>query len=138
MEKHASTRQVAAVPLRQRADGNVEVLLVTSRETGRWVIPKGWPSRRLADNLAAAREAKEEAGVTGPIGAEPIGTYRYLKRERRRARMIDVAVFRMDVKKEMKNWPERGQRTRTWFSISDARRRVREPRLKQLLATLEP
>ena len=60
-------KQVAALPVRRGEDGSLEVLLVTSRETGRWVIPKGWPSKRLSDREAAAREARQEAGVTGTI-----------------------------------------------------------------------
>src|SRR3974390_952808 len=60
-------RQVAALPLRRTKSGALEVLLVTSRGTGRWIIPKGWPSKRLRDRKAAAREAREEAGVKGKI-----------------------------------------------------------------------
>ncbi|MEN9850080.1 MAG: hypothetical protein RL128_243, partial [Pseudomonadota bacterium] len=47
--------------------GKVEVLLITSRDTGRWVIPKGWPIDGLAPAQTAAREAWEEAGVEGDI-----------------------------------------------------------------------
>ncbi|MGB7917572.1 MAG: NUDIX domain-containing protein, partial [Rhodomicrobium sp.] len=60
-------RQVAALPLRLAKNGAIEILLVTSRDTGRWIIPKGWTSKRIKDCKAAAREAREEAGVKGKI-----------------------------------------------------------------------
>src|SRR5437868_322307 len=104
-------RQVAALPLR-RVRGSLEVLLVSSRETGRWVIPKGWPSKRLSDADAAAREAKQEAGVTGKIGAVPIGSYRYRKTMGAEVRFIDVVVYTLWVKKQRKRWREKNERTR--------------------------
>jgi 8-oxo-dGTP pyrophosphatase MutT (NUDIX family) len=66
-------KQVAALPLRKKRDKTLEVLLVSSRDTGRWVIPKGWPSKRMSDSAAAAREAKQEAGVTGKISKRIYG-----------------------------------------------------------------
>lgn len=129
-------RQVAALPLR-RVRGSLEVLLVSSRETGRWVIPKGWPSKRLSDADAAAREAKQEAGVTGKIGAVPIGSYRYRKTMGAEVRFIDVVVYTLWVKKQRKRWREKNERTRAWFSLDEAAEMVREPRLKTLIAGFE-
>lgn len=129
-------RQVAALPLR-RVRGSLEVLLVSSRETGRWVIPKGWPSKRLSDADAAAREAKQEAGVTGKIGAVPIGSYRYRKTMGAEVRFIDVVVYTLWVKKQRKRWREKNERTRAWFSLDEAAEMVREPRLKTLIAEFE-
>lgn len=129
-------KQVAALPVRKGPDGELEVLLVTSRETGRWVIPKGWPSKRLKDREAAAREASQEAGVTGRIAKKPIGIYRYRKIEPERARMLDVTVYVLEVQKEKKKWPEQAERQRTWFKPEMAARRVREPRLQRLILSL--
>jgi ADP-ribose pyrophosphatase YjhB (NUDIX family) len=39
------------------------VLLVTSRETGRWIIPKGGPIKGFKPAKTAAREAYEDAGA---------------------------------------------------------------------------
>ena len=89
----AARRQVAALPLRLAKDGALEIMLVTSRDTGRWITPKGWTSKRLKDCKAAAREAREEAGVKGKILRDAIGTYRYIKRELGNGALIEVRSF---------------------------------------------
>ncbi|PPC99876.1 MAG: NUDIX hydrolase [Hyphomicrobium sp.] len=129
-------KQVGALPMRKAEDGTMEILLVTSRDTGRWVIPKGWPSKRMTDASAASREARQEAGVTGKIATKPVGSYRYRKIEKTSSRLIEVDVYRLAVKKERKRWPEKLQRNRAWFDLETAARRVREPRLKRLIAAL--
>lgn len=130
-------RQVAALPVRIQKGKRPEVMLVTSRETGRWVIPKGWPSKKIDDCAAAAREARQEAGVIGKISKKPIGSYRYKKINGNFGNMIDVKVFLLEVKKEKKQWLEKKFRRREWFDNKDAARRVREPKLKALLSKLD-
>jgi 8-oxo-dGTP pyrophosphatase MutT (NUDIX family) len=128
-------RQVGALPLRKSRKSGLEVLLVSSRETGRWVIPKGWPAKRLSDAKAAVREAREEAGVSGKFDEVPIGRYRYRKRMADGAvRVIDVDVYALWVRKQRKTWREKGERVRLWFPQTEAARKVREPRLKALIA----
>jgi hypothetical protein len=56
--------QYGALPYREIKSG-VQILLVTSRNTRRWIIPKGWPQSGTPPHRAAAREAFEEAGVVG-------------------------------------------------------------------------
>jgi 8-oxo-dGTP pyrophosphatase MutT (NUDIX family) len=129
-------KQVAALPLRKKRDKTLEVLLISSRDTGRWIIPKGWPSKRMSDSAAAAREAKQEAGVTGKISKDIIGTYRYRKIEKESIRLIEVDVFVLWVKKEKKQWRESTERQRTWFDVKTASRKVREPKLRALLSAL--
>lgn len=126
-------KQVAALPVRRGEDGSLEVLLVTSRETGRWVIPKGWPSKRLSDREAAAREARQEAGVIGTIKNKPIGAFRYRKVEPEGTRLLAVTVYLLKVEREKKRWPEQDQRKRNWFTAEAAARRVREPSLRKLI-----
>ncbi|MBL7405872.1 NUDIX domain-containing protein, partial [Escherichia coli] len=75
-------RQVGALPFRHGRDGKTKILLVTSRESRRWVIPKGWPMKGRKPFEAAAREAYEEAGLRGAVGKRPIGLYLYQKRLR--------------------------------------------------------
>jgi 8-oxo-dGTP pyrophosphatase MutT (NUDIX family) len=72
--------QYAALPYRHKGKFSTEVLLVTSRDTGRWIIPKGWPLKGKAPHKAAAREAREEAGVVGKINRRAIGAFSYRKR----------------------------------------------------------
>lgn len=114
-----------------------EVLLITSRGTGRWVIPKGWPMAGKSLPAAAATEAWEEAGVTGQIGEAEIGRYSYDKdQDQGYAVRVEVRVFLLEVADLGTDFAEAGQRLRRWFSPQDAARRVVEPGLKQILLAL--
>lgn len=126
--------QVAALPWRKGPSG-VEVLLITSRETGRWVIPKGWPEARETLFEAAAREAGEEAGIAGAIESQEIGRYYYDKQLASGAETrCEVLVFPMEIDRIADKWPERKKRTREWFPVADAATRVREQDLGELIA----
>jgi predicted phosphate transport protein (TIGR00153 family) len=112
----------------------VQVLLVTSRESGRWVIPKGNFANTASPHFAAAQEAEEEAGVRGAVCPTPLGTYRYRKRKGSGAAlMADVEVFPLAVSEELSDWKEKKQRQRRWFSLSDAANAVEEPDLRDLI-----
>ncbi len=128
--------QIAALPVRLREDGGLEVLLVTSRETRRWIIPKGWPMDGLRDDAAAGVEALEEAGVKGKLLSEPVGRYAYWQRGRLQTRYNQVDVFLLRVGKVLKSWKEKGQRERRWFSVVEAADLVQEPDLGQLFLRL--
>lgn len=133
----AERRQVAALPWRRGADG-IEILLVTSRETRRWVTPKGGRMAGRTDAESAAQEALEEAGIEGRITEAPIGTFRYLKVLKRRApRWCVVAVHALEVTAEHETWHEQTERERVWVSRDEAARRVDEPDLKALIAAFE-
>ncbi len=125
--------QYAALPYRI-TDGRLEVLLLTSRGTGRWVIPKGWPMRGKSPQEAAAVEAHEEAGVEGEVAAASIGSYRYLKRLNDGRRIpVQVIVFPLQVTAEMDQWKEQTERRKLWMPYMSAARSVGEPGLKRLL-----
>lgn len=127
-------RQVAALPWRRGTDG-IEILLVTSRETRRWVTPKGGRMAGKTDAEAAAQEALEEAGVEGHVAEQPFGAFRYLKvLKRRPPRWCVVAVFPLEVVTEHPDWKEKAERVREWMSPAEAERRVDEPELKALIA----
>ena len=128
-------RQVAALPLR-RTDTGLEVLLITSRETHRWVIPKGWPMKKKTDPQAAATEALEEGGLLGDIAHEPLGAYTYFKRREEHFDLVDVAVYRLDVTGQEAAWREKDQREQRWCALSEAAGLVQEPGLKLLLDEL--
>jgi 8-oxo-dGTP pyrophosphatase MutT (NUDIX family) len=136
--EQAERRQVAALPWRRGSDG-LEILLVTSRETRRWVTPKGGRMAGKTDAEAAAQEALEEAGIEGVTGETPLGTFRYLKVLKRRApRWCVVSVYALEVTAEHGDWQERDERERIWVSRDEAVRRVDEPDLKALIAAFEP
>lgn len=127
-------RQVGALPYRRLPDGTVEIYLITSRETRRWVIPKGWPMRGRRPFEAAEREAYEEAGLVGQIGKRPLGLYLYEKRlKSREAVLCQVKVFPLDVRKQLKTWPEQDQRDGLWFTSSDAAEAVMEAGLSGII-----
>ena len=109
-------------------------MLITSRDTGRWVVPRGNPIGGLSPAESAAQEAFEEAGIRGALGSAPLGSYHYDKRRRNGAiTRTEVQLFRLTVAEELDDWPERGQRERRWFSPQEAAQAVDEPELKALI-----
>ncbi len=134
MKEAAASQQYAALPWR-RTQG-IEFLLITSRETRRWVIPKGWAMEGHAPAESAAQEAYEEAGVRGQMTAQAIGHYGYTKRIRGGGRKrFRVDVFAMEVTEVLDLWPEAHERTRQWLSPQEAAAHVNEPELAALIRT---
>jgi 8-oxo-dGTP pyrophosphatase MutT (NUDIX family) len=130
--KPAPRPQYAALPWRRTPD--LEILLVTSRETGRWVIPKGWPMKSKSPRAAAAQEALEEAGVEGEVARAPLGAYDYEKiLSPGVSRPCRVTVFALAVKRQRDSWREQGQRRLQWFPWEDAAAAVREPDLAGII-----
>lgn len=140
--KSAVRPQLGAMCWRVK-DGQLKVLLITSRETGRWVLPKGWPMPGRPDPEAALREAWEEAGVTGTVGEEPIGSYLYDKvlsraTQKELAVRCNVQIYPVAVSSLSKRYPERKQRRRKWFTPARAAELVAEPGLSKLLLRFDP
>ena len=123
--------QYAALPWR-RAPA-LEVMLITSRETRRWVIPKGWPIPGSTAAQSAAQEAFEEAGLTGRVSDAPLGVYRYDKGLKAGELRCRVEVHAMEVEAQAKTWPEQSQRETRWFPAAVAAARVDEPELQSLI-----
>ena len=122
----ANTRRIqfAALPYRRTDGSHTEVMLVTSRDTQRWVIPKGWPQRGKAPCDSAAREAFEEAGVVGAVARRSVGTYRYDKRLKNGDVVVcEVHVFPLEVMRQSKRWPEKSN------ASSSGYRSMRQPKL---------
>lgn len=117
-----------------------QILLITSRGTGRWVLPKGWPQVGKTLPQSALREAYEEAGVRGVVSDAPIGTYTYEKTDAEAGEDRDflVNVYPVRFTHSEKDWPERRQRRLIWVSPKEAARRVDEADLKSLLAAFNP
>lgn len=111
----------------------LEVLLLTSRDTGRWVIPKGWPMDGRTSYEVAAREAYEEAGVRGTVESDTLGCYHYAKVLKNGLKVIcKVQVYALQVSTIAKNFKEKGERRVEWVSCDEAAKRVNEPELRDL------
>ena len=125
--------QYGALPWRVRGDA-IQILLVTSRRTRRWIIPKGWPMEGYKPTECAAREAEEEAGVTGIIDKVPAGQYRYMKVLRDGFELpCRVEVFALKVTEESPDWDEMDARDRRWCSVAEAAAAVLEPQLSMVI-----
>jgi 8-oxo-dGTP pyrophosphatase MutT (NUDIX family) len=131
-------QQVGVLPWRLQRDGEMRILLITSRGRGRWIVPKGWPMKDYPLFAAASREAFEEAGVIGDISPAPMTAYRYTK-------ILDdgsqapcrVAVFGMNVRGTLSHWREKGQRQRRWFSLEETAERLDDTELAAFVRTLD-
>ena len=127
--------QSGVVPWRKNGKG-IEVLLVTSRDTARWVIPKGSLEPDMTPAQSAVKEAEEEAGVKGKVSNKSIGDYTYFKTARKGGEYCRVEVFTMKVTDVQSKWPEMNERTRKWMTPEQASKRVNEKDLRKLLASL--
>ncbi|MER9136892.1 NUDIX hydrolase [Mesorhizobium sp. M0047] len=130
-------RQVAAIPFRLNARGDIEVMLVTSRTTRRFIVPKGWPMKGKNGRKAATIEAQEEAGVLGKTLKQPAGIYSYWKRLANRFVRVDVIVYLLEVTEELGDWQEAKRRQRAWLTPADAAMLIDEPDLSTLVKTLK-
>jgi 8-oxo-dGTP pyrophosphatase MutT (NUDIX family) len=136
--KRGPRRQYAALPWRH-GDEVVEVLLITSRETRRWVIPKGWRKKGEPASITAAREALEETGAGGRVAEAPLGEFRYQKLMKNGTlQRVRVTVFALEVLFEHEDWPERDEREKLWTTPDHAARLVDEPELQALIAGFTP
>ncbi|SDI68363.1 NUDIX hydrolase [Lutimaribacter saemankumensis] len=149
MARHFSTKamlahhddvrtQYAALCFRIRKE-KPQFLLITSRGTGRWIIPKGWPMRGKSPAKAALREAWEEAGVRGRVDKDAIGVFSYRKvLGRKRQEPCIAIVFPVAVKSLDGSFPEAKQRRRKWFGRKKAAARVSEPELAEIIRNFDP
>jgi 8-oxo-dGTP pyrophosphatase MutT (NUDIX family) len=130
----APRMQYAALPWRRSEAVGVEILLATSRDTKRWVIPKGWPMKGRKPHIVAAIEAAQEAGLHGKIEKAKLGDYEYEKRLPGDA-TVDclVEVFALQVERQRKKWPEKKQRATYWFPYAVAAEQVDERQLRELI-----
>jgi 8-oxo-dGTP pyrophosphatase MutT (NUDIX family) len=129
--------QFGALPYRARAGGETEVMLLTSRGVGRWVIPKGWPMVGRKPRVVALTEARQEAGIKGIISRKPIGSFHYAKTlDRGEERLCECIVFLMLFTHEALTWREQKERTRAWFPRDEAAELVNEGALAMMIRNL--
>lgn len=126
-------QQYAALPYVRNEDGAIEVLVMTSRDTRRAVIPKGWPMRDRKSWKTAEIEARQEAGLIGEVGHRALGQYRYWKRLDASFALVKVSVYPLCVKRQLTDWPEKHQRVQSWVSPEDAATLVDETELGELI-----
>jgi 8-oxo-dGTP pyrophosphatase MutT (NUDIX family) len=119
MSDRGAEQQYGALPWRRSKE--VEILLITSRETRRWLIPKGWPIGGMSPAEAAAQEAFEEAGIRGDIHNVSVGSFNYEKKLKLNvSKLCRVAVFPLAVTDVLENWPEADERQRRWLPADEA------------------
>ena len=134
--KFDELKQFGVLPLIKGKDGLWRVILITSRDSGRWTIPKGNPIKGLKPHQAAAQEAEEEAGLIGDISKDPIGTYDFFKRREGSFELANVTVFALKVKKQLSTFKEQGIRKIEAFLPADAEEAVMEPGLKSIIRSI--
>ena len=138
IQKRMARAQFGALCYRVE-EGVVQVLLITSRRTKRWIVPKGWPEHGLTPAESAANEAREEAGVTGKVKQRPIGVYSYEKNVNNADSFpCIVTLYALKVKKQSDAYPEESERQRQWFCCEEAASRVAEPELARLIKAFAP
>ncbi len=132
-----TTHQAGVIAYRVN-DGRGEVLLITSRDTRRWIIPKGNIGRGKTARQAAKLEAYEEAGVRGKFGSKiPLGFYTYFKRrDDQSTSPVSVEVYLLKVDRQLKKWPEKGTRELLWLPLPEAIKKIQEPGVVPLLKRL--
>lgn len=137
VEKTQSRTQFAALCYRVRNE-EVQICLITSRQTKRWILPKGWPMHNQTPAQAAATEAWEEAGLTGRAYDICLGVYSYLKKRETDVLPVLTLVYPVKVRNVHSDWPEAGERTRRWMTPAKAAKKVKEPALQQIIASFTP
>jgi 8-oxo-dGTP pyrophosphatase MutT (NUDIX family) len=133
-DKFHGTTQFAALPWRISEGGTRQVMLLTSRETRRWVIPKGWPMKKRKPAEVASQEAYEEAGLIGQIvGKRPFGRFHYGKLVGDETVLCEVQVFLLRVERQLDDWPEKRERETKWFEAKEAASLVDEGGLAEII-----
>lgn len=130
--------QVAALCYRRVENGH-EVLLITSLGRGAWILPKGWPKKKISSAQTALEEAFEEAGIQGHVAERPVGEYAYTKTSRNGPPIECVAtVYAVEVTNIAKKYPEKGERQVKWFTPEEAAKAVSSPELAALMRKFKP
>ena len=130
-------RQVAAIPYRLDEQGGIEVLVITSQTTKRFVVPKGWPMKGKSGRKAAAIEARQEAGVVGKTRKDPAGRYFYWKRTSNSFVRVEVTVYLLEFLEQAPKWKEKRTRKRGWMTPEQAALLIDEPELASLVLALK-
>ena len=121
-------KQSGVIPYRVQ-NGKIEILLITSRDHQKWVVPKGGISNGMSPPASAAKEAWEEAGVIGRVDANKLGTYKY----RKRGKIYQVQIYLMPVEMVCEEYPEAGKRQRQWLDFTKVIMLVKQASLQRII-----
>jgi 8-oxo-dGTP pyrophosphatase MutT (NUDIX family) len=133
MPRKSHDIQFAALPWRL-SEGRCQVMLLTTRESHRRTIPKGWPMKDRKPAEVASQEAYEEAGLVGHIvSRKPLGAFHYEKKLAGESRLCHVRVFSFRVERQLDDWPEKQQRKTRWFDEAQAATLVEEEGLHGII-----
>lgn len=124
--------QSMAIPFRRDASGGLEILLITSRRRGRWVLPKG-NIKRMLPHASAAKEAFEEAGVLGVVSEIAVNSYQQASPEDALSKQTFIPAFPLFVNTVLQVWPEMNLRERRWYSMKDALSIIKEEGVRLIL-----
>ena len=97
-----------------------KVVLVTNRDGGKWIFPKGRIEKGRTDRAIAIEEAYEEAGVIGEL----LQKYKEIPTRSNKAKSL--RLYRMQVTSVLKDWPEMNMRKRVIVSFRRAERLLGE------------
>ena len=129
-------KQIAALPVAPGPGGEPRVLVITSRETQRFIVPKGWPMKGVKDHRVAEIEAREEAGLVGRARTKPVGSYLARKRRASGDVAVRVKVFLFTVDAQLEDWKEKGQRELAWLGVEAAAMLLDERGMAELVLDL--
>ena len=136
LRKKAVLVQYAALGYVEAVGGR-RFLCVTSRRTGRWVFPKGSADRGEKPWRTAAREAYEEAGVSGTPDETPIGKYQTLRIRGDASLQVDVELYALHIDRIHAAWREKNQRQRQFLTLPEAQAILSQPDMAALCAALD-
>lgn len=120
--------QSAVLPIKKEKS-EIYILLITSRNQTKWIIPKGIVEENLSHWESAEKEAFEEAGINGRIEKKSIGEYEYKKW----GGICKVVLYPFIVETEFEDWPEKYFRNRKWFKVDKALKKLKNKKLKELI-----
>ncbi len=123
-------RQAGGLPYLQDGVG-LEIVLITSRSSGKWIFPKGVIDPGETPESTAVKEAQEEAGVVGRITGEALGTYE----QEKWGGLARIDIYPLAVESLLEEWEEQATRERLVVGFEEARQLL-APSLAEILDAL--
>jgi 8-oxo-dGTP pyrophosphatase MutT (NUDIX family) len=122
------TIQYGVLPYIQSAN-KVKLVLITSRKSKNWIVPKGNRILKKSKHATALQEAFEEAGLRGRLSE---GDEMHFK-IKSNGKQVMLILYPMRVEKMLRVWPEKGQRKRVVVNRHKAVKIVGWPNFRRKL-----